>query len=137
MFTSTNSSLLESPNLLTTEVEVSKNRNHFMKILFLPICNEIIVRISLEIGRNDVLIKSFWFLLTFIKYFFFLCFFLEVSLYRSFSEAHLLPKSDISIGWVSFWTKVGFTIITVHKKVSFNQMLLFFLHWNTRRFFFL
>ena len=87
------SSLLESPNLpVTTEVKVRKNRNDFMKILFLPICNEIIVRISLEIGRNDVFIKSFWFLLTFSKYFFFLfCFFLEVSFY-----IHIIKWSSLT-----------------------------------------
>ena len=46
-------------------VKVSKNRNDFMKTVLLPKSNEIVLRISLVFGRNDVFIKSFRFLLTF------------------------------------------------------------------------
>ena len=43
----------------------SKNLNDFMTTSVLPKTNQIIVRISLILGRNDVSIKLFQFLLTF------------------------------------------------------------------------
>ena len=58
--------LISKPGELVSP-KVSKNRNDFMKTSFLPKTNEIIVRISLGFGRNDVFSKSFQFLLTFIE----------------------------------------------------------------------
>ena len=74
-------------DLILGLLKVSKNRNDIMKTSFLPKANEIIGRISahhyvtgplyhraeiltiisLVFRRNDVLIKSFWFLLNFIQ----------------------------------------------------------------------
>ena len=63
---------------IRTFLKVSKTRNDFMKTSFLPNSNEIILRVSallysqkplemilLKIGRKDVFIKSFQFLLAF------------------------------------------------------------------------
>ena len=46
-------------------LKVSKDQNDFIKTSFLPKTSEIILRISLDFGKNDVFIKSLNLLLTF------------------------------------------------------------------------